>query len=289
MEWLIKSFFLSFIIIMFELLQYKFIQRALLASLFGGAGCGIIGVWIILAGIPFVGVAMSHAAFAGAIFGLLLNVNPLIMATLFALVSSALIGPIAERADIDINVSLGIIFSVLLGIAFLGMGLLKGPKTEALNFIWGNILLLSKSNLILLIAIVGVIFLFLILLFKEISAILFNREIARAVGIPEKIIFYAMIFLSGMTVALSLNAIGGLLIFSLIINPPSAAYQLTYNLKTMFVLSAIFGVGACMLGLLFSYIFNVPSGAVIIIVSSVIFGLSLIFSPKRKVKRYESP
>ncbi|MDI6840780.1 MAG: metal ABC transporter permease [bacterium] len=139
---------------MFEVLQYKFIQKALLAGLFGGAGCGVIGVWIILLGIPFVGVAMSHAAFAGAIFGLLFNINPLFMAILFALVSSALVGPVAEKADIDINISLGIIFSILLGIAFLGMGLLKGPKTEALNFIWGNILLLSKSNLILLITIV---------------------------------------------------------------------------------------------------------------------------------------
>ncbi|MDI6840781.1 MAG: metal ABC transporter permease [bacterium] len=126
-------------------------------------------------------------------------------------------------------------------------------------------------------------------MFKDISAILFNREIACAVGIPEKIIFYTMLFLSGMTVALSLNTIGGLLIFSLIVNPPSAAYQLTYNLKIMFVLSAIFGVGSCMLGLVFSYIFNVPTGAVVIIVSSVIFGLSLIFSPKRRVKSYESP
>ncbi len=273
---------------MLEVLQYKFIQNAIIASIFGGAGCGIIGVWIIMARIPFIGIAMSHAAFAGAIFGLLFNVNPLVMAIIFSLVSSALIGPIAERSDLDPNVSLGIIFSLLLGLAFLGMGLLKGPKTEALNFIWGSILLLSRGDLKLLIIIVLTIFLFLIFLFKEIQAILFNREIARAVGIPEKAIFYAMIFLSGMTVALSLNTIGGLLIFSLIINPPSAAYQLTYNLKIMFFLSAIFGVCSCLLGLLFSYIFNVPSGAIIIIVSSIIFGLSFIFSPKRRVKNYES-
>jgi manganese/iron transport system permease protein len=272
---------------MFEFLGYSFVRKALVASLLGGAGCGIIGVWIVLLGMPFVGVAMSHAAFAGAIFGLLLNVNPLMMAILFALVSSALVGPVAEKAELDPNVSLGIIFSILLGIAFLGMGLLKGPKTEALNFIWGSILLLSRNNLILLMAIVSLIFLFSILLFKEIGAILFNREIARAVGIPERIIFYAMILLSGMTVALSLNTIGGLLIFSLIINPPSAAYQLTYNLKTMFLLSAVFGVTSCMLGLLFSYIFNVPSGALIIIVSSIIFGRSLLFSPKKRVKCYE--
>jgi manganese/iron transport system permease protein len=270
---------------MLEILQYKFMQNAIIASLFGGAGCGIIGVWIIMARIPFVGIAMSHAAFAGAIFGLLFGVNPLLMAIIFSVVSSALIGPITERSELEPNVSLGIIFSLLLGLAFLGMGLIEGPKTEALNFIWGNILLLSGNDLKLLIIVVLAAFVFLILLFKEIQAVLFNREIARAVGIPDRAIFYAMIFLSGMTVALSLNTIGGLLIFSLIINPPSAAHQITYNLKTMFVLSAVFGVCSCLLGLLFSYLFNVPSGAVIIIVSSVIFGISFVFSPKRKVKR----
>lgn len=255
--------------------------RAIIASILGGLSCGIIGVWIILARIPFVGVAMSHAAFAGAIIGLLFGIDPLLMAILFALIASALIGPVAERADIDPNVSLGIIFSFLLGIAFLGIGLLKGPKTEALNFIWGNILLLSNKDLIFLMLVVLIILLTLVLLFKEIMAVLFNREIARSVGIPERIIFYLMILISGLTVALSLNTIGGLLIFSLIINPPSAAYQLTYDLKKMFILSGLFGIISCLSGLFFSYLFNVPSGAVIIISSSVIFGICLLFSPKK--------
>ncbi len=270
---------------MFEIFQYEFIQRAILASIFGGISCGIVGVWVIMMRIPFVGVAMSHAAFAGAIFGLLLQIDPLTMALLFCLASALLIGPIADRADIDPNISVGIIFSSILGVAFLGMGLIVGPKTEALNFIWGNILTISNKDVILLIAITLFVLSFLILLFKEIQAVLFDREIARAVGIPEKIIFYSLLFLCGTTVTLNLNTIGGLLIFSLIINPPSAAYQLTYNLNTMFLLSAIFGSSSCLLGLLFSYIFNVPSGAIIIITSSLIFGLCLLFSPKRRAKR----
>jgi len=167
------------------------------------------------------------------------------------------------------------------------MGLIKGPKTEALKFIWGNILTISGNDIIFLTVIAFFTILFLILFFKEIQAVLFNREIARAVGIPEKAIFYSLLFLCGLTVTLNLNTIGGLLIFSLIISPPSAAYQLTYNLKIMYFLSAIFGIGSCLLGLLFSYIFNVPSGAVIILTSSLIFGLCLLFSPKRKVKKYE--
>ena len=272
---------------MFEIFQYTFMQRAIAAAVFGGISCGIVGVWVIMLRIPFVGVAMSHAAFAGAVFGLLVKVDPLLMAVLFCLGSASLIGPMSEKADFDPNISIGIIFSVLLGIAFLCMGLIKGPKTDALRLMWGSILTVSKKDMILLIVVSLLVLMFLIFLFKEIKAVLFNREIARAVGLPEKMIFYALLFLCGLTVTLNLNTIGGLLIFCLIINPPSAACQLTYNLKTMFLLSAVFGVSSCLLGLLFSYIFNVPSGAVIIIVSSLIFGLSLMFS-RKKVGKHES-
>jgi len=85
----------------------------------------------------------------------------------------------------------------------------------------------------------------------------------------------------------SLRSIGGLLIFSLILNPAAAAYQLTYSMKRMFLLSAAFGVLSGWIGLLFSYLFNIPSGATIVITSSLIFMIAAIFSPKRKVKRWQ--
>ncbi len=265
--------------------HYGFIQNAILASLLGGASCGVVGVWVMMMKIPFVGVAMSHAAFAGVVMGLLFHLNPLLIAIIFCLVSAGIIGPIADRAELEPNLSVGIVFSAVLGIAFLGLGLIKGPRTEALNYIWGNILTVSEQDILFLWITALFLFLFLIFFFKEIEAILFNREIARASGIPERPIFYLLLFLSGVVIALNLNTIGGLLIFSLIINPPSAAYQLTYNLKFLFLLSAIFGVISCLLGLFFSYLWNLPSGAVIIIVSSIIFGISMVFSPKRKVKK----
>ncbi len=273
---------------MLEILSYKFMQNAITASIIGGASCGIVGVFVIMMRIPFVGVAMSHSAFAGAIFGLVFGTNPLVMAILFCLGSAILIGPISDRSELDPNISIGIIFSIVLGLAFLGMGMIKGPKTEALNFIWGNILMISKNDIILMV-IMGIVLLgFLFLFFKEIQSVLFHREIARAVGIPERIVFYSFLILSGMIITLNLNTIGGILIFSLIINPASAAYQITYKLKFIFLLSAIFGVASCLIGLVFSYFFNAPSGAVIIIVSSLIFGVALIFSPKRRVKTNET-
>ena len=118
-----------------------------MGSILAGIGLGIVGVWVVLLRIPFVGVAISHAAFAGSVIGLLLGVNPIMMAILFSLQALILIGPIGEKSGLEANVIIGIIFSLVLGVAFLGLGLIKGPKTEAFNLIWGSILTLSRSNI----------------------------------------------------------------------------------------------------------------------------------------------
>lgn len=267
---------------MFELLHYGFFQRALAGAVLGGAACGIVGVWVVLLNIPFVGVAMAHAAFAGAVFGLLCGVNPLCAAVIFCIAAAFLIGPVADHGGFSPGISVGVIFSLVLGIAFLGMGMLKSGRNEALNYLWGNILTVSAPAVWLLAGFCAAVLAFLFLLYKEILAVLFNREIAAAAGIPEKMIFYAVLVMCGITVTLNLNTIGGLLVFSLITAAPLAAGQLTFNLKMMYLLSAIFGSASCVAGLLLSGIFNVPSGAVIVIVVNALLGLCIIVSPKRR-------
>ncbi len=267
---------------MFDILSYGFMRRAALASVLGGASCGIVGVWVIMLGIPFVGVAMAHAAFAGALLGLLIGVDPVLSGFLFCLLSASLIGPVADRGDFEPNLSTGIIFSIVLGLAFLFMGLIEGPKAEAMRYIWGSILTVRQTDINLLALTAAAIGSFLLIFFKEILAVLYDRRTARAAGVPDKAIFYLILFLCGATVTLNLNTVGGILIFSLVISPPAAAYQLTYSLKKMHLISAAFGVISCLLGLGFSYAFNLPSGAMIIIISGLIFIISLVFSPKRR-------
>lgn len=123
--------------------------------------------------------------------------------------------------------------------------------------------------------------------YKEIQATVFHRDMALAVGIPATLILYGILFLTGATITASLRSIEGLLIFSLILNPAAAAYQLTYSMKRMFLLSACFGVLSGWLGLLFSYLFNIPSGDTIVVTSSVIFMMAAIFSHKRKIKGWQ--
>jgi manganese/iron transport system permease protein len=266
---------------------YQFMQNAILSAVLGGIACGTIGVFVVLMRMPFIGVCMSHAAFAGALLGLWLGFNPLLGAFGVSLASAAIIGPLADRGELSPETSVGVIFSLMLGLAFLFMGLMPGTKSGALELLWGSILTNTRSDVMLLgvvaAVVVGLVFLF----YKEFQATIFHRDMAVSVGIPATLILYGILFLTGATITASLRSIGGLLIFSLILNPAAAAYQLTYSMKRMFLLSAGFAVLSGLIGLLMSYLFNIPSGATIVITSSAIFGIATLFSPKRKVKRWQ--
>ena len=266
---------------------YQFMQNAILTAFLGGIACGSIGVFVVLMHMPFIGVCMSHAAFAGALLGLWIGFNPLIGAFVFSLLAAAIVGPLADRGELSPETSLGVIFSLMLGLAFLFLGLMPGTKSGALELLWGSILTNTRGDVIFLgvvtVMVVGLIFVF----YKEIQATIFHRGMALSVGIPATAILYGILFLTGATISATLRSIGGILIFSLILNPAAAAYQLTYSMKKMFLLSAGFGVLSGWMGLLFSYLFDVPSGATIVVTSSVIFMLAAVFSPKRKVKGWQ--
>jgi manganese/iron transport system permease protein len=272
-----------------SILGYHFMQNAILATFLGGIACSLIGVFVVLLHMPFIGVAMSHAAFAGALLGLWLGFDPIIGAFVFCLAASAVVGPLADRGQLGPETSLGIIFSLMLGLAFLFIGIIPNTRSAALDLLWGSVLTIGREDLILL-GIVAFLVVGIVVIFgKEIQATIFNRNVAIAVGIPATLVLYGIIFLTGATITVTLRSIGGLLIFSLILNPAAAAYQLTYSMKRMYFIAAGFGVLSSWIGLFGSYIFNIPSGATIIITSSLIFMLALIFSPKRRTKVWKEP
>lgn len=261
-------------------------QNAILATFLGGIACATIGVFVVLLHMPFIGVAMSHAAFAGGLLGIWLGFNPVLGALAFSLAAAAVIGPLADKGELSPETSLGVIFSLMLGVAFLIIGLIPSTRSEALGLLWGSVLTVTGTDIILL-AIVAIVIVSLVTIFyKEVQATVFNRQIALAVGLPATIILYVILFMTGAAVTVSLNSIGGLLIFSLILNPAAAAYQLTYDMKKTFLLSAFFGVVSGWAGLALSYVFNIPSGATIVITSSLIFMLAALFSPKRRIRKW---
>ena len=270
-----------------SILQYQFMQNAILAGLCSGITCSLVGVFVVTMHLSFIGVCIAHAAFAGALLGLWLGFNPLIGALLFSVTSAGIIGPMADRGELNPDTSIGIVFSLMLGLAFLFLGLMPGSRTEALNLFWGSILTVMQHDLIHLAVVTAVIVGLVVIFYKEIQAVICHRNIALAVGIPATIVFYGLLFSTGVTITASLRSIGGLLIYCLILNPAAAAYQLTYSLKRMLLIAVAFGIISCWAGLAASYFLDVPSGASIVITSSIIFGLATAFSPKRKVKGWQ--
>lgn len=177
--------------------------------------------------------------------------------------------------------AVGILFSVNLGLAFLFIGMMPGPRTSALSLFWGSILTLTHGDVAVLACVAGLSAGLLILFFKEVQAVVCHRAVALAVGIPATAVFYGMILATGITIAASLTTIGGLLIYSLLILPAAAAFQLTYSLKRMFILAAVFGVLSCWAGLAGSYLWHLPTGATIVLTAALVFSAALLLSKKR--------
>ncbi|MEN6519682.1 MAG: metal ABC transporter permease [Armatimonadota bacterium] len=270
---------------MLEILNDPFLQRAILATFFAGIACSVVGVLVVTMRISFLGVCMSHAAFAGALFGLVISANPMWLAIIASLVAAGALGPLADRGDFAPDTAIGIVFSSALGVSFLLLSIIPGPKTEALGLLWGSVLTVTTGSLYLLAAVAAGAVLLVKLFFKEIQTVIFNRELAKSLGLPATWVFYGILVLSGLTTTASLNAIGGLLVFSLIVNPAAAAYQLTYSLKRMFIIAAAFGVASGWIGLMISWKLNLPTGALIILASCMLFILANALSPKRRVRK----
>jgi len=268
-----------------DVLAYPPIQRAAVACVLCGASCSLLSVFVVLMKMPLIGVSMSHAAFAGAVLGMLFDVNPFAAGFILCLLTAGVLGPLSDRANMAPENVLGIIFSFLMGIAFLGMGILTRTKAGALNLMWGSLLTLSDTDIWILTLITCVLVLFVFLFFKEIRSVLFNRRLAAASGVPERLIYYALLFLTGAVVSSNLATVGGLLIFALLVQPGATALQLTYNLKHFFLISAAAGIGSCISGLLLSYVFDLPSGASVVLMATAIFAAAYVCSPKRRMAK----
>jgi manganese/iron transport system permease protein len=268
-----------------EVLRYPLIQRAILACVLCGASCSVLSVFVVLMKMPLIGVSMSHAAFAGAVLGTLLGINPVLSGFILCLLSAGVLGPLSDRTDMAPENILGIMFSFLMGLAFLGMGILTRTKAGALNLMWGSLLSLSALDIAMLAFVTSLLVLFVLMFFKEIRLILFNRRLATASGLPQRTLYYSVLFLTGAVVSSNLTTVGGLLIFALLVQPGATALQLTYDLKHFFLISAASGIGACFSGLVLSYIFDLPSGAAVVLMATAIFAAAYIFSPKRNATK----
>ncbi|ABM29869.1 metal ABC transporter permease [Nitratidesulfovibrio vulgaris] len=261
--------------------DHAFMLHALAAGALAGVACSVAGVFAVLMRLTFIGVCLAHAAFAGGLLALAFGLPSLPAALASSMVAALVVGPLADRGEISPDTAVGIVFSAMIGVAVLCMGLLPGPKTEALNLFWGSILTVRPRDVWLLAAVAGVAVVGVAVFFKEVQAVACHRSVAAAVGIPATAVFYAILLQTGVTVTACLPSVGGLLVYSLLVSPAAAAYQLTYSLGRMFLLAMFFGALSGVGGVLVAWYLDVPAGAAVVLFSCALFLLAAWFSPKR--------
>ncbi|MFO8077872.1 MAG: metal ABC transporter permease [Thermoplasmatota archaeon] len=265
-------------------LPLLFLLPSILGAVLAGFVCSTMGTFVVRMNLSSIGYCMSHAAFAGAAFGILISIDPMISAVFFAFATALILGPLSEKARLESNVVIGFLFSVMIALGFIFLSLKPGEAAtgRALSILWGSLFSVSYDNVLLLLLLSFVLLVFVLVFYKELVAVMFHRKLAESAGINTKLFYFAVLFFTGFAVALSLKLVGGLLVFALIVNPTSTAYQFFYDFKKIMIFSPLIGIMSCLIGFYVSLMLDFPIGAAIVVVSASIFAVSLLVSPKRK-------
>ncbi len=265
-----------------DVLVYAFLQKALITSVVVGIICGVIGSFIILRGMALMGDAIAHAILPGVAISYMLGVNYFYGAVVVGVLTALGIGVISDKSRIKSDAAIGIVFSAAFA---LGVILITKAKSaiDLTQILFGNVLYVSTVDMWLTV-IIGIILLLIVtLFFKELLISSFDETIAKVYGLKTRFIHYGIMVLLTLVTVASLQTVGVILVVSLLITPASTAYLLTNRLSTMIVLSAFFGALSSVIGIYFSYVYNLPPGPVIALAATAIFLLALIFSPKQEL------
>lgn len=249
-----------------------------------GASSGLLGTFIVGMRIPFLGVCVAHAALAGAVFGGLAGLEgpALLGPALAAAVVTALVLGLADpqRTRLDDNTVLSFLFSATMGLAFLGIGLygiLGKSDHDVRGLLWGNLNFCRWPDVRWMLAAALGLGGYVAGFFKELRAVMFSRADAEAAGIRARAVWAGFLVLTAATLTVNFQTVGGLMIYSLMSNPAAAAFQLTRGCGRALGLSALFGAVSGLGGFLLAAATDLPSGAVIVLVSSALLGGAVVW------------
>jgi manganese/iron transport system permease protein len=253
------------------------------AGALAGASTGLLGVYIIGMRIPFLGVCVAHAALAGAVFGSLagLTGQALLLPALVAALATALALGLADprRMRADVNVVMGLLFTLTMGLAFLGVGLFPRfgrSASEAFGLLWGSLTFCSWRDVAVMVPLTAAEVAFVLLFYKEMRAIMFSRDHAAAAGVRVALVWTAFLFLASAVLTVNFKIVGGLMIYSLMANPAAAAFQLVRGHGRALALAVALGTVSGVGGFLIALVAELPTGATIVILSSALVGAAAL-------------
>ena len=261
-------------------LQFAFIQRGLLEVVLMGLTCGLIGSYVVLRGMAFLGDAISHAIFPGVIIAFLLHLNFFIGALAFGILTAAIIGGLSRNRRVSEDTAIGVLFAGMFALGIVLISTIRGYTADLASFLFGEILGVSNADVIASV-IIGLLVLGALVVFhKELVLVAFDREMAEAMGLPVWLIDLALLILIAMTIVVSLRAVGNILVVAMLVTPAAAARLWTDRLGVMMALGALFGALGGVIGVLVSYHTDLAAGGTIVLVVTAWFGVSLLIAPR---------
>jgi zinc transport system permease protein len=259
---------------MFEIFQYPFMQRALIAAVLVSIACGVVGSYVVIKRIVSLSGAISHAAFGGVGLGYFLGVNPVISAIPFSIVSAMAIGGVKQIANISEDTAIGILWSVGMALGVIFINLTPGYAPDLFSYLFGSILTVSNTDLYIMLVLDMIIVATVYIFRREFLAVSFDEEFSKVVGLPSIPIYLLLLALVALSVVVLIKVVGVILIIALFTIPAAISKQYTYNIRRLMILATTVGVILTSLGLILSYIFNLASGATIVIVLAAAFLIS---------------
>ncbi|ARI78749.1 metal ABC transporter permease [Halobacillus mangrovi] len=260
-------------------MQYGFLQKALLTSVMVGIICGVIGCFIILRGMALMGDAISHAVLPGVAISYMLGINFFFGAVFSGVLTAIAIGFVSQNSRIKHDTSIGIMFTAAFAAGIIIITMLKS-STDLYHILFGNVLAVRSSDMWITLGIGLFVLAAVYLFYKELLVTSFDETMGAAYGLPVRLIHYFLMTLLTMVTVASLQTVGIVLVVAMLITPAAAAYLLTDRLWIMIFLAAGIGVISSVVGLYFSFTYNLASGATIVISATAIFVLIFLFSPK---------
>ena len=265
--------------------QLAFLPRALAAAVCASVLCAVVGCFVVLRGMAFIGDAVAHAVFPGVAVAFALHASVLLGGAVAGALVAILIAVLSQRRTIKEDAIIGIVFAAAFALGLVIISRVEGYTASLSAFLFGSLTGVSPRDLAVS-GITGVLIIAVIVALRPwLTAVALDRETARAMHLPVAALDLALYLCVTAAVVVSVQTIGNILVIALLVTPASAARLFTDNLETMMVLAALIGIAGSVLGVWLAWSFDSPTGATIVLCVTAIFGLSWLFAPKRGVLR----
>ncbi|HEY9865978.1 MAG TPA: metal ABC transporter permease [Candidatus Obscuribacterales bacterium] len=258
-----------------KLFEFEFMRNALIAGFLVSIACGMIGTFIVVNRIVFISGGIAHAAYGGIGMGYFFNFSPVLGAMVFSVFSALGMGLVYRKTQQRADTIIGVMWAIGMAIGIIFIDLTPGYKVDLMSYLFGSILTVPPSDLILMLILNMVIGVMIFLFYKELVAISFDPVFAETRNLPVDQLYLMLIVAIALTVVMVMKVVGLILVIALLTIPAAISGQFVKDLKQMMVFSSILGIVFTTLGLGISYFFNLTSGATIILVAGFAYLLSL--------------